>query len=159
MKLKSFGGLVGAFAAILLAGSFPPQVLADHTLVSGWLGGYNPILRSTNTAGTVSESQGGITGAFSASASFGRIDVRADSFYPGYPLNSGFAIDSGEWDDTITIQPDDPALLGKPGTAVFNYYLNGSYWGAGSGQFDVWTECGCGGGPLMAGPPSCPHSP
>lgn len=153
MKLKAFVRLVYTLVAVFCAGCFPPQVLADQTLVSGWLGGYNPILRSTNSAGTVSESQGGITGTFSASASFGSIDVRADSFYPGYPLTSGFAIDSGEWDDTITIQPDDPAQLGKPGTAVFTYYLNGSYWGGGSGQVSVWTECGCGGGSTYGGTP------
>jgi hypothetical protein len=152
MKLKAFVGLVGALVAVFCAGCFPPQVLADQILVSGWLGGYSPILRSTNTTGTVSVSQGGITGAFSASASFGRIDLRADSFSPGYPLN-GFAIDSGEWDDTITIQPDDPALVGEPGTAVFNYYLNGSYWGAGSGQFNVFNECACGGPSTYGGTP------
>jgi hypothetical protein len=150
MKLKTFVGWVGAWAAVFCAGFFPPQVWADHTLVSGWLGGYNPILRSTNSAGTVSESQGGITEAFSASASFGRIDLRTDGFIPGYPYQ-GFANDSGEWDDTMTIQPDDPALLDKPGTAVFTYYLNGFYWGDNPGQWDVYNDGAGGGGSSYVG--------
>jgi hypothetical protein len=153
MKLKTFVRLVGALVAVFCAGFFPPQVLADQILVYGWLGGYNPMLRSTNSVGTVNVSEGGITGAFSASASFGRIDVRADSFYPEYPLGPGYATGSGGWDDTITIQPDDPAQLGTPGTAVFTYYLNGSYWGVGLAQFSVSTECGCGGPSTYGGTP------
>ena len=154
MKLNGLNS-IGAAALFLLGGFAPSQASADENVATGWLGGYSKILRATNFTGTASVSDNGPTGAYSASASNGRSQLRAFSFYPGYPVNYGYSYAGGYWTDTVTIQPDNPALLGTPGTAVFTYYLNGSVSSSDYSlcQFDVSTECECGGPSTYLGTP------
>jgi len=141
----------GVLALILLGSSWSGTVFADQAYVYGWLGGYSKVLRATNS----SVADNGLTGAYNASASVGRVRARVYPFPAAYPYNYGYADGSGSWDDTITIQPDNPALLGTSGTAVFTYYLNGSASVIDYQQvrFSVSTECGCGGPSTYGGTP------
>jgi hypothetical protein len=121
-------------------------VIQVHGFGNGYDGSWNVI--QTNGSGTVTAANAGVYRSIKASASFGRIDIDLTATSPAYPYGSN-ASGVGHWGDTITIQPDNPALLGTPGTAVFTYHVSGSQslnqaFNTQNSYF-IYDECGCGG--------------
>lgn len=147
---------LGAFClGVLIALLFPGNAKAqDSTSSTAWVGSPAKRVRD-NEYGSSSSSQSGINGACNATASYGYASATAYSYPAAYPNTFGYADASGSWNDTITIQPDNPALLGKSGTANFTYYVNGqaSSTDYQVAQFNVVTECGCGGPGTYEGTP------
>ena len=152
MKLSSLGGFVGGAALGLFAVISQTRLVADQIQVHGFAAGYDGrwYVTDTNNTGTVSEANAGVYRSIKGSASFGRIDIDLTAIGPAYGLGGTYASEDGYWSDTITILPDNPALLGAPGTAVFTYHVSGSQSqtpvsGSLNNSYFLSNECGCGG--------------
>jgi hypothetical protein len=127
MKTKLLAGF-SFFLALAFVCAPVNNVFADKVLVSvnGHYGPAGTWIRTvTNSAGSVSAANSDSTWSIKATTSMGRIDLDMTAIDGTYPY-SGYAYAVGLWDNTVTILPDDPALLGTGGTAVFTYHLSGS---------------------------------
>lgn len=153
MKLHHHAGcLVISFTVAI----FPLVSHADENYADGWLGSPYKQQRMTNFNGSASVSGSGITGTFNSSTTPGRVQVNLSAYPAQYPNTFGYSSASGTWYDTVTIQPDNPALVGTGGTAAFTYYLNGTASSTDyqTCQFNVSTECQCGGPSTSGGTPA-----
>lgn len=127
MKAKLFAGFSLCLALAFVCAPVN-KVFADEVYVNvrgqyGPAGLWSRIV--TNSAGSITEANSDSTWSIKATASMGRIDLDLTAIDGTYPYN-GFAFANCHWENNITIQPGDPALLGTHGTAVFTYHLSGS---------------------------------
>src|ERR1035437_9642069 len=101
-------------------------IFADEIYLQGFVAGSDPfwLHRLTNYSGSLSLSHVGNWASLSGSVAFGSVQLNlkagADS------TGAGYVTSQGHWTDTITINSDDPALLGSSGTAQLIFHLSGS---------------------------------
>lgn len=150
MKTKLLAGF-SFFLALAFVCAPVNNVFADEVELTT-RGNYGPagvwFRIVTNSAGSVTAANSDATWSIKGTTSMGRIDLDMTAIDGAYPL-SGYAYATGFWENNITIQPDNPALLGTHGTAVFTYHLSGSQslnrYNACDNSWDISTELG--GGP------------
>ena len=116
-------------AALILAAtlSVPAPCRAQDTVHGGnYQRGGDPLrsFNQTSTGAALSSTFFGAFGQGSMSVSHGAGDLLYISTSGGG--KAGYRNGDLSWTDTVTINPNDPALLGTSGTAKFTYHLDGS---------------------------------
>jgi hypothetical protein len=129
LRKAVFGGVLSFRWGLLftaLAALLSNVIFADEIFLSGFVAGSDPfwLHRLTNNSGSLSMSHVGNWASLSASVAFGSVQLNLKAGTDA--SHSGYVTSQGHWTDTITINSDDPALLGSSGTVGLIFHLSGS---------------------------------
>jgi hypothetical protein len=100
--------------------------LNSNSTSAGGGDGVHIVNKTDANASSLDTSYAGSFGHASSHASYGSlsIDSHSTSNHDGL---GGYYGAGGHWDDTITITPTDPSLMGKAGKARFSYGFSGDF--------------------------------
>jgi hypothetical protein len=129
LRKAVFGGVLSFRWGLLftaLASILPNVIFADEIYLTDLVLGSDPFWRQslTNNSGSLSMSHVGNWSSLSASVAFGSVQLNLKA--AASSTGAGYATCHGHWTDTITINSDDPALLGSSGTVQLIFHLSGS---------------------------------
>lgn len=114
-------GIVAALATFLPAFCRADQL---HLVVQVRGSDPNQTYNQFSSGGSMTKTFSGAYGSATGSVTYGSIDLEAHATADS--TNFGWYADNASWDDTITINPTDPSLIGTTGVARFTYHLTGS---------------------------------